>query len=115
VPRRTGGEPLLTTPTGDEGCAVGATLGTSWHGLLESDELRRNLLIWVAARRGLDFTPGRVAFADVRERGLDALGDLIEEHADTKALTRLIDGGAPAGLPTVTGGITPATSGRLSP
>jgi adenosylcobyric acid synthase len=101
LPRRLGGEPLLTP---DEGCVAGATLGTSWHGLLESDELRRNLLIWVATRRGLDFTPGRVTFAEVRERGLDALGDLIEAHADTAALTRLIEGGAPAGLPTVTGG-----------
>jgi adenosylcobyric acid synthase len=102
VPRRTGGEPLLTP---DEGCVAGATLGTSWHGLLESDELRRTLLTWVAARRGLDFTPGRVVFAEVRERGLDALGDLIEAHADTAALTRLIEQGAPAGLPTVTGGL----------
>jgi adenosylcobyric acid synthase len=30
---------------------------------------------------------------------LDALGDLVAEHLDTDALRRLIDTGAPVGLP----------------
>jgi adenosylcobyric acid synthase len=38
-------------------------------------------------------------FAAVREARLDRLGDLITEHADTDALWRLIESGAPPGLP----------------
>ncbi|MDX6312634.1 MAG: adenosylcobyric acid synthase, partial [Streptomyces sp.] len=44
------------------------------------------------------------AFAALREEQLDRLGDLIEEHADTAALMRLIEDGAPAGLPFVAPG-----------
>ena len=40
-------------------------------------------------------------FAALREEQLDRLGDLIEEHADTAALLRLIEKGVPAGLPFV--------------
>ncbi len=35
----------------------------------------------------------------MRERHLDRLGDLIEEHADTHALRALLEDGAPGGLP----------------
>src|SRR5262249_21626197 len=51
----------------------GDVIGTSWHGVLEGDELRRELLRWVADRRGRDWTPGTRAFADVREAQLDRL------------------------------------------
>jgi adenosylcobyric acid synthase len=40
-----------------------------------------------------------VDFAALRERRLDALGDLVEEHLDTDALLRLVESGAPPGLP----------------
>jgi adenosylcobyric acid synthase len=97
-----GGEPLLTTTAGaPEGCVAGTVLGTSWHGLLEGDALRRALLAWVADRRGRDWRPGDVAFCDVRERRLDILGDLIDEHVDRDALDALITGGAPVDLPTL--------------
>ena len=88
-----------------EGCAVGAVLGTSWHGLLEGDAVRRGLLAWVAARRGRRWVAGTEPFAAVRERHLDRLGELIEEHADVAALEALIEGGAPAGLPVVESGL----------
>lgn len=104
---RTGGSSLIEDGSADgEGCASGAILGTSWHGLLEGDAVRRALLGWVAERRGIDWQPGRVAFAEVRERHLDRLGDLVEQHADTAALLDLIENGAPAGLPTLTAGVT---------
>ncbi|MGH8886157.1 MAG: cobyric acid synthase, partial [Egibacteraceae bacterium] len=83
-----GGAPLLDPP--GDGCTVGAVLGTSWHGLLEGDELRRALLAWVAERRGLDFVPAETHFAAVREARLDALGDLVEHHVDLDALTALL-------------------------
>lgn len=102
---RTGGEALVTDGTIDgEGCVQGSVLGTSWHGLLEGDAVRRALLGWVAERRGRDWHPGDLPFATVRERHLDRLGDLVEEHADTDALLDLIARGAPAGLPTLTAG-----------
>lgn len=94
-PVRHGGEPLF----GDEGCRTGWTLGTSWHGALEGDELRRALLRRVAAARGRSFTGGTEPFAATRDRRLDRLGDLIADHVDTAALRRLIEGGAPADLP----------------
>lgn len=103
---REGGEALVDdgSPEG-EGCVVGAVLGSSWHGLLEGDAVRRGLLAWVAARRGRRWKPGVEPFAAVRERHLDRLGTLISENVDLGALEALIEGGAPAGLPVVESGL----------
>ncbi len=90
-----GGEPFL------DGCRVGAASGTVWHGALESDGFRRAYLSEVAALTGRDWVPGERSFADVRQARLDLLGDLVVEHLDTDAISRLIEHGAPAGLPTV--------------
>lgn len=86
---------------GDEGCADGAVIGTSWHGLLEDDRYRAALLGWVAQQRGLAFTPAGGSFAAAREARLDRLGDLVEAHLDLDAIERLIVHGPPRGLPTV--------------
>jgi adenosylcobyric acid synthase len=91
----TGGEPFL------DGCRVGSVWGTSWHGVFENDGFRRAFLAEVAAAAGRGWQPGGVRFADVREARLEALGDLIAEHADTAALWRLISDGVPPGLPTL--------------
>ena len=99
--RRDGGEPLFETGNDTEGCLAGATLGTSWHGVLESDGLRRALLLWVASERGLDWIPGEASFAATREAQLENLGDLVADHVDREALLRLIDEGQPRGLPFV--------------
>jgi adenosylcobyric acid synthase len=89
-----GGEPFL------DGCRVGSVWGTHWHGSLESDGFRRAFLREVAAAAGRRFVPAEgTSFAALREEQLDRLGDLIEEHADTDALWRLIESGAPLGLP----------------
>ena len=94
---RSGGEPLFAmndSQSGDaEGCRVGAVLGTSWHGVLESDGFRRALLRWVAEERGLDWMASDVTFASRREAQLDALGDLVAENVDREALLRLIEDG----------------------
>jgi adenosylcobyric acid synthase len=76
-------------------------LGTSWHGLLESDAFRRRLLTWVAERRGSDWTPGTTAFAAVREAHLDRLADWFGEHVDAPALLDLIQRGAPERPPVI--------------
>jgi adenosylcobyric acid synthase len=89
----TGGDPF------PGGCASGAVWGTSWHGLLEGDAFRGALLSRVAAVCGRRLSPSGVSFQAERERQIDALGDLIGQHAGTAELLRLIEAGAPAGLP----------------
>jgi adenosylcobyric acid synthase len=90
-----GGEPF------PGGCRVGSVVGTVWHGALESDGLRRALLAEVAAATGRDWTPGTVVFEQVRQARLDALGDLVASSLDTAAVLRLLEQGAPGGLPFV--------------
>ncbi|MGP8302668.1 cobyric acid synthase [Streptomyces inhibens] len=85
-----------------DGCRVGSVWGTHWHGSLESDGFRRAFLRRVAADAGRAFVPAPdTSFGTLREEQLDRLGDLIEEHADTDALLRLIEKGVPEGLPFV--------------
>ena len=98
---RSGGEPLFGIGDNVEGCRSGATLGTSWHGVLESDGFRRAFLTWVAEERGLDWRPGEGLFAAAREAQLEKLADLIADNVDRDALMRLIDEGQPFGLPFV--------------
>jgi adenosylcobyric acid synthase len=94
-----GGEPFL------DGCRVGSTWGTHWHGSLESDGFRRAFLGEVARAAGRRFVPAPgTEFGALREQQLDRLGDLVEEHMDTAALLRLIEDGAPAGLPFIAPG-----------
>ena len=93
---------VVTADGGEQfpgGCAAGAVRGTTWHGIFESDGFRRALLRQVAAEAGRSFEPGHVAFAQIRERKLDTLADLVAAHLDAAALLDLIDHGAPAGLP----------------
>ncbi|WP_066942469.1 cobyric acid synthase [Streptomyces lushanensis] len=97
-----GGDAFVSDADGRalDGCRVGAVQGTHWHGALESDTFRRRFLTEVARAAGRRFVPAPgTSFGALREEQLDLLGDLIEEHADTDALLRLIEDGAPAGLP----------------
>ncbi len=100
--RRHGGDPIFVTDDGEqEGCRVGAVIGTSWHGVLESDGFRRSLLRWVAGERGLDWVPGDESFAAAREAQMERLGDLIAENVDREALLRVISDGPPDDLPII--------------
>ncbi|MGK4580491.1 cobyric acid synthase [Kitasatospora sp. HPMI-4] len=97
-----GGEAFVSDGGGRalDGCRLGPVWGTTWHGVLENDGFRRRLLREVAELAGRGFVPASdTSFAAAREERLDRLGDLIEEHADTDALWKLIEGGAPGGLP----------------
>ncbi|MFJ4919057.1 cobyric acid synthase [Streptomyces sp. NPDC088725] len=97
-----GGAPFVTDERGQalDGCRVDAVWGTHWHGALESDGFRRRFLAEVARAAGRRFVPAPdTSFGALREEQLDLLGDLIEEHADTDALWRLIEEGAPGELP----------------
>jgi adenosylcobyric acid synthase len=83
-----------------DGCRTGAVWGTSWHGTLENDEFRRAFLTEVASLARRDFAPAPdTDFAAIRQQRLDLLGDLMASHLDTGALCRLIEEGAPPGLP----------------
>ncbi|HWC25622.1 MAG TPA: cobyric acid synthase [Solirubrobacteraceae bacterium] len=95
-------QPLLAADDGaPAGCRAGWTLGTSWHGVLEDDGLRRALLSAVAVARGRTFVAGDESFGALRERRLDVLGDLVERYLDTDAVLALLDCGARADLPTI--------------
>lgn len=76
------------------GARSGNVFGTMWHGSLEGDELRGAFLAAALGR-----APSGVRFAAARERRLDLLGDLVEQHLDVDGLLALARSGAPAGLP----------------
>jgi adenosylcobyric acid synthase len=77
-----------------------------WHGSLEGDAFRRAWLAEVASLLGrADFTAGPVSFSAARERRIDELADAVEEHLDMETVVRLVEQGAPADLPVVTGGL----------
>ncbi|MDX3231673.1 cobyric acid synthase [Streptomyces sp. ME19-01-6] len=99
-----------------DGCRVGSVWGTHWHGSLESDGFRRAFLRRVADAAGRAFVPAPdTSFGELREEQLDRLGDLIEEHAETDALLRLIEHGVPDGLPFVPPGAPPRPPGPSLP
>jgi adenosylcobyric acid synthase len=97
-----GAESLFTLADGGgEGLRCGNVFGTHWHGSFEHDEYRRVFLVEaarLAGRDGFAVAPD-TDFRALRQRMLDLLGDLVEEHLDTGALLRLIEHGAPSGLP----------------
>jgi adenosylcobyric acid synthase len=83
-----GGETFL------DGCRVGATWGTLWHGALENDGFRRAFLTEVAADAGIAGWQPRpdTVFAARREARIEMLADAVEEHLDTDLLLDLISG-----------------------
>ncbi len=97
----------VTTVTGAaegflDGCRVGAVWGTTWHGALESNGFRRAFLRDVAATAGRNFPPAPdTDVAVARAARLDAVADLVAGYLDTAAVLRLLETGAPAGLPFV--------------
>jgi adenosylcobyric acid synthase len=111
--KRGGGEALFGTDDGAEGCRIGATLGTSWHGVLESDDFRRAFLTWIAAESNLDWRPGDESFATAREAQLEKLGELIADNVDRDALMRLVDDGPPSGLPVISSQLSAVRSQQI--
>jgi adenosylcobyric acid synthase len=87
----------ITRSSGEEflgGARAGNVFGTMWHGSLEGDAFRAAFLA-----ETLGLPPSGVSFPAARERRLDLLGDLVEQHLDVDALLALARSGAPAGLP----------------
>ncbi|MFZ2511493.1 MAG: cobyric acid synthase [Gordonia sp. (in: high G+C Gram-positive bacteria)] len=88
---------LCDDQTGPEGVRRDAVYGTHCHGLLESDDFRRDFLTEVAAAAGKSgFTPvPGLSVGQVRESQLDVLGDLVDAHLDMSAVQRLLTEGPP--------------------
>ena len=64
----------------------GLTLGTYMHGLFHNDELRRAMLRFLAARRGVELEADR--FAGSLETEFDRLADFVSEHLDMELIYR---------------------------
>ncbi len=88
----------IETEHGPEGSAAagGSVLGTSIHGLFESDAFRRAFLAGVAERAGVSWEPGPpVSFDGARQARIDRIADAIGEHLDMGAIDELLEAGAP--------------------
>jgi adenosylcobyric acid synthase len=95
--------PPLIVADEPEGVLAGSIAATHWHGLLETDAVRRSLLAWaadLAGRTGFRVAPD-VSFAQTRAAQLDLLGDLVADHLDTAEIWHLLRHGVPPGRPTV--------------
>ncbi|WP_028849101.1 cobyric acid synthase [Thermocrispum municipale] len=79
------------------GARSGQVFGTMWHGSLEGDAFRAAFLAEVAA-----LAPSGASFPAARERRMELLADLVEEHLDVEMLLALARDGAPASLPVLT-------------
>jgi adenosylcobyric acid synthase len=77
------------------GARSGPVMGTMWHGSLEGDAFRQVFLAEAARLLGGSRPPSGVSFPAARERRLDLLGDLVEEHLDVEALLALALSGPP--------------------
>jgi adenosylcobyric acid synthase len=77
----------------------GRVMGTTLHGLFESDRFRGAFLAEVARRAAKRFTPSGASFAGERMALFDRLADLLEAHLHMAALDALIAEGAPAAVP----------------
>lgn len=87
------GAPWLSLDPGEhEGASAfdGRVMGTSLHGLFESDGFRRAFLSEVARRAGKDLPRGNVSFAAARQARADTIADALEQHVDIEAVIDLI-------------------------
>ena len=77
-----------------DGWRSGAVWGTTWHGAFDNDGFRRAWLAEAAAQAGIAWSPalGAPGFAMLRESMLDRLADAVDEHLDTRTLSRLVAG-----------------------
>ena len=88
------GEPWLWLDGEPDGWRVGRVMGTTLHGLFESDAFRHAFLARVAAIGGCGLAPAPGSFAERRDQQFDRVADALEEHLDMSALWQII--GLPA-------------------
>jgi adenosylcobyric acid synthase len=86
-----GGDAWLLLDDGAvDGVRVDRFLGTTVHGLFESDEFRHAFLTDIASRAGKTWRSANVSFAAAREAQFDRFADAIERHVDMAAIEQLI-------------------------
>ncbi|WP_247090259.1 cobyric acid synthase [Ornithinimicrobium sp. F0845] len=80
-----------------DGCLSddGRVIGTSVHGILDSDPLRQKLIGDVAVARGRDFDPLLFGYDIALEAHLEHLADWAEKHLDVPALLELARAATP--------------------
>lgn len=81
----------------DEGAIDGIEaryMGTSLHGLFESDRFRSTFLIETARRVDKCFVPQGVSFRKARDSQIDRIADALSKHLDLDAIDVLIAKGA---------------------
>lgn len=64
----------------------GQVMGTYLHGLFNSDEASSAILKWAGLKQTLEFN-----YEELREKGINDMADLCEEHLDVKAILDLIE------------------------
>ena len=74
-----------------DGVRVGPVLGTTLHGLFDSDDFRRRFLTEVAERAATSYSPGGLSPAARRDQELDRLADHLELSLDIEAIRALVD------------------------
>ncbi len=87
----TGAAPWLWLDGEPEGWRSGRVMGTSLHGVFDSDEFRHVFLAYVAATRGCDFAAAPGSFAERRDQQFDRVADTLEAHLDMDALLAIMD------------------------
>ena len=70
----------LTLDGQPDGYRTGRVMGTTLHGLFDSDGFRHAFLDYVAGLRGTRFQAEPMPFRERREAELDRLADCLEEH-----------------------------------
>ncbi len=88
------GKPWLWLDGEPDGWRAGRVMGTTLHGLFESDAFRHAFLARVAAIGGCGLAPAPGSFAERRDQQFDRVADALEEHLDMRALWQII--GLPA-------------------
>jgi adenosylcobyric acid synthase len=88
-------DPDVTEDEGAVDLDDATVLGTTLHGLFESDGFRATFLCEVGRRAGKAFVPAGVSFADARLAQFDRLADAIEANLDLDRLAELIASAQP--------------------
>lgn len=86
----TAAEPWLWLDGEPDGFCEGPIMGTSLHGVFDSDAFRHAFLAHVAAMRRCDFVSAPGSFAARREAQFDRVADALEAHLELAALFEII-------------------------
>ena len=86
----TAAEPWLWLDGEPDGFCEGPIMGTSLHGVFDSDAFRHAFLAHVAAMRKCDFVSAPGSFAARREAQFNRVADALEAHLDLAALFEII-------------------------